>query len=166
MTPGIARLLRRREGISGSAMWRRWVRIRWQRRRFPRHRNPCQPPSRTELLQREVRGTSTSTYPMKKIPDARPNIVAESSRCLLISIFAMPRLVRSRKLTKYSVARNGTSRTITLPTVRASKRLRFSHVKPSWPEPTTFISGCPSRRRRQLSMAAVDTDASYRRCTR
>ena len=41
-------------------------------------------------------GTSTNTYPMKKIPDARPNMVAESWRSALISVLAMPRFVRSR----------------------------------------------------------------------
>jgi Predicted membrane protein (DUF2127) len=32
---------------------------------------------------------------MKKMPDARPNIVAESCKCLLMSVLAMPRLIRS-----------------------------------------------------------------------
>lgn len=41
-------------------------------------------------------GTSTSTYPMKKMPAANPNMVADSCRSSLMLAFAMPRLVRSR----------------------------------------------------------------------
>ena len=50
---------------------------------------------------------------MKKMPDARPNNVADSCRSELISDLAIPRLVRSRKLTKYSAIRIGTNRIVT-----------------------------------------------------
>ena len=43
-----------------------------------------------------LEGTSTRTYPMKKMPDANPNMLAVNCRSALRSVLAMPRLVRSR----------------------------------------------------------------------